>query len=135
MGSRSFLKTNICRYDVHHCVHKMLLIMLQLSSALPLDANIYGLGEVIASSGFRRDVRGTIQTMWNRDEPDPLDQNMYVSIILEHMRHADNNMTRYGSHPVYLEHRFDQDTGKSDAHGVFLFRSVTCLAKGDEVYS
>ncbi|THU96948.1 hypothetical protein K435DRAFT_620953, partial [Dendrothele bispora CBS 962.96] len=29
---------------------------LQLTSALPLDANIYGLGEYIASSGFRRDV-------------------------------------------------------------------------------
>ena len=66
-------------------------MVLQLSSALPLDANIYGLGEVIASSGFRRDVRGTIQTMWNRDATDPLDQNMYVSIILKHMRHADNN--------------------------------------------
>ena len=66
-------------------------MVLQLSSALPLDANIYGLGEVIARSGFRRDVRGTIQTMWNRDATDPLDQNMYVSIILKHMRHADNN--------------------------------------------
>ena len=66
-------------------------MVLQLSSALPLDANIYGLGEVIASSGFRRDVRGTIQTMWNRDATDPLDQNMYVSIILKHMRHTDNN--------------------------------------------
>ena len=66
-------------------------MVLQLSSALPLDANIYGLGEVIASSGFRRDVRGTIQTMWNRDATDPLDQNMYASIILKHMRHTDNN--------------------------------------------
>ncbi|KAI0323154.1 hypothetical protein GY45DRAFT_1235712, partial [Cubamyces sp. BRFM 1775] len=29
---------------------------LQLTSALPLGTNIYGLGEVVASSGFRRDV-------------------------------------------------------------------------------
>ena len=54
---------------------------LQLTSALPLDANIYGFGEVVASSGFRRDVGtnggpGTIQTMWARDAADPVDENM-----------------------------------------------------------
>ena len=57
---------------------------LQLASALPYDANIYGLGEVVASSGLRRDVGtrggiGTIQTIWARNAPDPLDQNMWVS--------------------------------------------------------
>lgn len=56
---------------------------LQLTSALPYGANIYGLGEVVASSGFRRDVGtdggvGTIQTMWARDDADPIDQNMFV---------------------------------------------------------
>ena len=54
---------------------------LQLTSALPLDTNIYGLGEVVASSGFRRDVgtrggEGTVQTMWARDKQDPIDENM-----------------------------------------------------------
>ena len=53
---------------------------LQLTSALPLDTNIYGLGEVVASSGFRRDVgtngEGTIQTMWARDIMDPVDENL-----------------------------------------------------------
>ncbi len=54
---------------------------LQLTSALPLGANIYGLGEVVASSGFRRDVGtdggvGTIQTMWARDIADPIDENV-----------------------------------------------------------
>ena len=54
---------------------------LQLASALPKGANVYGLGEVVASSGFRRDVGtdggvGTIQTMWARDKQDPFDQNM-----------------------------------------------------------
>lgn len=41
----------------------------QLASALPLGANVYGLGEVVASSGIRRDVGtdggvGTIQNDW-----------------------------------------------------------------------
>ncbi|EIW75810.1 glycoside hydrolase family 31 protein [Coniophora puteana RWD-64-598 SS2] len=65
---------------------------LQLASALPQNTNIYGLGEVVASSGFRRDVGGnggpgSIQTLWTRDSPTPEDQNIY------------------GSHPIYMEHR------------------------------
>lgn len=55
---------------------------LQLTSALPYDANVYGLGEVIASSGFRRNVvgeNGTIQTNWARDIQDPVDQSMYYT--------------------------------------------------------
>ncbi|KAJ2988876.1 hypothetical protein NUW54_g8974 [Trametes sanguinea] len=70
---------------------------LQLTSALPLGANIYGLGEVLASSGFRRDVgtdggAGTIQTMWSVGTSDPIDENTY------------------GSHPMYMEHRYDPKT-------------------------
>ena len=58
---------------------------LQVTSALPLGANIYGLGEVVASSGFRRDVGtddgvGTIQTLWARDVADPVNQNVYAQI-------------------------------------------------------
>ncbi|KAK7679938.1 hypothetical protein QCA50_016884 [Cerrena zonata] len=84
---------------------------LQLSSALPLDANIYGLGEVLARSGFRRDVgtnngAGTIQTMWARNVADPLDNNVY------------------GSHPIYMEHRFNSTTNTSASHGVFLFNAA-----------
>ncbi|EKM60245.1 glycoside hydrolase family 31 protein [Phanerochaete carnosa HHB-10118-sp] len=84
---------------------------LQLASALPKGTNIYGLGEVVASSGFRRDVGdnggfGTLQTFWNRDKQDPLDQNVY------------------GSHPIYLEHRFDEQTNTSKSHGVFLFSAA-----------
>ena len=53
---------------------------LQLTSALPLGANIYGLGEAVATSGFRRDisVNGTLQTMWARDIADPENGNMYA---------------------------------------------------------
>ncbi|KAI0770901.1 glycosyl hydrolases family 31-domain-containing protein [Trametes elegans] len=81
---------------------------LQLTSALPRDANVYGLGEVLASSGFRRDVganggAGTVQTMWARDSPDPIDENIY------------------GSHPIYLEHRYDSGIRRSKSHGVFHF--------------
>ncbi|EED85775.1 hypothetical protein POSPLDRAFT_93878 [Postia placenta Mad-698-R] len=62
---------------------------LQLTSALPYGANIYGLGEVVASSGFRRDVGtdggvGTIQTMWARDDADPIDQNMFAMTVRNH---------------------------------------------------
>jgi len=77
------------------------------TSALPLDANVYGLGEVVASSGFRRDTgggsgRGSVQTMWNRDSANPIDENMY------------------GSHPVYLEHRMHEDLTAPRSHGVYL---------------
>ncbi|KAI0353239.1 hypothetical protein OH77DRAFT_1497460 [Trametes cingulata] len=91
---------------------------LQLTSALPLDANIYGLGEVLASSGFRRDVGtnggiGTVQTMWARDSPDPIDENMHVL--------SSSPKIFYGSHPIYLEHRYDERTKRSKSHGVFHF--------------
>ncbi|KAH9911567.1 glycosyl hydrolases family 31-domain-containing protein [Epithele typhae] len=81
---------------------------LQITSALPLNANIYGLGEVLASFGFRHDIGldggvGTIQTMWARNIPDPIDQN------------------EYGSHPFYLEHRYNSTTRRSKTHGVFQF--------------
>ncbi|KAF9563513.1 hypothetical protein CPC08DRAFT_324975 [Agrocybe pediades] len=82
---------------------------LQLSSALPLGTNIYGLGEVVASSGYRRDIGpngGTVQTMWARDIADPVDENIY------------------GSHPIYLEHRFDAKTNSSQSHGVFLMSAA-----------
>ncbi|KAG1898688.1 glycoside hydrolase family 31 protein [Suillus fuscotomentosus] len=84
---------------------------LQVASALPYGTNIYGLGEVIASSGFRRDIGtdggvGTIQTHWARDVADPIDQNMY------------------GSHPIYVEHRYNATTGKASASGVLLLNAA-----------
>ncbi|GJE89296.1 glycoside hydrolase family 31 protein [Phanerochaete sordida] len=84
---------------------------LQLASALPKGTNIYGLGEVVATSGFRRDVgseggAGTLQTFWNRDIQDPFDENLY------------------GTHNIYLEHRFDEVTNASASHGVFLLNSA-----------
>ena len=59
---------------------------LQLTSALPLDPNVYGLGEVVARSGFRRSTgagtsdgeggKGMVQTMWARNVADPIDNNL-----------------------------------------------------------
>ncbi|KAJ8595178.1 hypothetical protein M405DRAFT_759499, partial [Rhizopogon salebrosus TDB-379] len=84
---------------------------LQVTSALPYGTNIYGLGEIIASSGFRRDIgtdggAGTIQTHWSRDIQDPVDENMY------------------GSHPIYLEHRYNVTTGEASSSGVFLLSAA-----------
>ncbi|KAL4070257.1 glycoside hydrolase family 31 protein [Scleroderma citrinum] len=84
---------------------------LQITSALPRGTNIYGLGEIVGSSGFRRDIgtdggTGTIQTHWNRDDADPFDQNIY------------------GTHPIYLEHRFNEITGKASASGVLLLSAA-----------
>ncbi|KAH9947335.1 glycosyl hydrolases family 31-domain-containing protein [Amylocystis lapponica] len=84
---------------------------LQLTSALPYGANIYGLGEVVASSGFRRDVGtgggvGTVQTMWALDDADGVDQNLY------------------GSHPIYIEHRYNETTRRAQSHGVFLLSAA-----------
>ena len=77
---------------------------LQLSTALPSPANIYGLGEVISSSGLRRNDELTIATMWNRDSGgSPTDQ------------------TLYGSHPFYIDVR-PTSSGLS-AHGVALRNS------------
>ncbi|KAF9900326.1 hypothetical protein EC991_007481 [Linnemannia zychae] len=70
---------------------------LEISSVLPEDANIFGLGEVVTA--FRRDPRGTRQTMWARDAATPVDENLY------------------GSHPFHLEMR------NGIAHGVFLRNS------------
>ncbi|OZJ03699.1 hypothetical protein BZG36_03499 [Bifiguratus adelaidae] len=73
---------------------------LQLSSSLPDNANIYGLGEVIAP--LRRDPSNTTQTLWARDAGDPIDQNIY------------------GTHPFYLEHRASTGNEGPRSHGVYL---------------
>ena len=79
---------------------------LQLATAVPNDTNIYGLGEVISTDGLRRDNHGTIQAFWNCDPGgNPPDRNLY------------------GSHPFYLEHRWDPSTKSASSHGVFLRNS------------
>ncbi|TIA92677.1 hypothetical protein E3P99_00525 [Wallemia hederae] len=72
---------------------------IQLSSALPQDANIYGLGEVVSPS-YRRNSSYTRQSNWASDIGTPTDTPIY------------------GNHPFYIENRVVDD--KSYNHGVFL---------------
>jgi alpha-glucosidase len=71
---------------------------LQLSSALPKDANVYGLGEYI-SGGYRRNPNATLQPFMTLDQGDPVDSNMY------------------GYHPVYMEAR--QTGSELKSHAVY----------------
>jgi alpha-glucosidase/lysosomal alpha-glucosidase len=70
---------------------------LEFSTAVPLNANLYGLGEVVQS--FRLNPENYKITLFSRDAPCPENENIY------------------GSHPFYLEMR------KGKAHGVFLKNS------------
>lgn len=53
---------------------------LEISSSLPVGANIYGLSESVSKSGFRRDSSGTVQALWARDAGNPEDQNEVRSL-------------------------------------------------------
>ncbi|TIA82432.1 hypothetical protein E3P98_01425 [Wallemia ichthyophaga] len=75
---------------------------IQLSSALPQQANIYGLGEAVTPH-YRRNSSYTRQTNWSNDEGTPRNTNIY------------------GSHPFYIENRVKD--GKSFNHGVLLLSS------------
>jgi alpha-glucosidase len=54
---------------------------LQLASRLPYGANIYGLGEVAATSGFRRDENATRQAFWAHDRAVPVDTNLCAELV------------------------------------------------------
>ncbi|EEQ27204.1 putative alpha-glucosidase [Microsporum canis] len=72
---------------------------LRLRTSLPVEPNLYGLGE--HSDPLRLKTDGLVTTLWNRDAYGiPPGTNLY------------------GSHPVYYDHR-----GKSGTHGVFLLNS------------
>ncbi|KAG8742173.1 hypothetical protein FRC10_001929 [Ceratobasidium sp. 414] len=71
---------------------------LRLKTAVPNNANIYGLGE--HTNSFRLDPSNTTRTIWNRDAPG-----------------ISPGTNLYGSHPVYFEHR---DVG---THAVLLLNS------------
>jgi alpha-glucosidase len=57
---------------------------LELSTQLPSNPNVYGLGEHVRN--LRLDPDGSLHTMWARDAPTPVDQNIY------------------GTHPFYCTH-------------------------------
>jgi len=70
---------------------------IEISSVLPTNPNIYGLGERVST--LRLDASGKTYTLWSRDRGTPYGLNLY------------------GVHPFYLEMR----DGK--AHGVFLLNA------------
>lgn len=59
---------------------------IELSTRLPRDSNIYGLGEVSLPTGLQLPRDGTTITLWARDMPSA---NPYANL--------------YGSHPFYLQ--------------------------------
>ncbi|ORX58669.1 hypothetical protein DM01DRAFT_1371693 [Hesseltinella vesiculosa] len=67
---------------------------IELTTVLPADANIYGLGEI--TEPFRKDSIKNVSTIFTTDASTPLYGNIY------------------GSHPIYMEHR------NGASHGVFL---------------
>lgn len=74
----------------------------RLSTSLPEDPNLYGLGE--HTDPLRLKTRDYVRTFWNRDAGDvPESSNLY------------------GAHPVYFENRIG-DTS-STSHGVALLNS------------
>ena len=80
---------------------------LRVKTALPPNANIYGLGE--HTHTFRLPTKNTTRTLWSRDSFGvPPGTNLY------------------GNHPVYFEHR------KTGTHGVFLLNSNGMDVKIDE---
>lgn len=71
----------------------------RLRTSLPVDPNIYGLGE--HSDSFRFHTNGYQRVLLNSESPNiPVNSNLY------------------GTHPVYFDHRGDKGT-----HGVFLLNS------------
>ena len=72
---------------------------LRLRTSLPVNPNIYGLGE--HTDSFRLPNEGYTRTLWSRDAYEiPPGTNLY------------------GNHPIYFENR-----GEDQSHGVFLVSS------------
>lgn len=72
----------------------------ELSTSLPSQASLYGLGESTQTGGVQLST-GSTYTLWNRDCPS-----------------AVTNQNLYGSHPFYLDLR-----PSGNSHGVFLLNS------------
>lgn len=62
-----------------------------------------------------------MQTFWARDIGDPVDEN-----VCTHLRTVPRNWTDHslvdGTHPMYMEIRYNETTKQSVANGVFLLK-------------
>lgn len=96
---------------------------LQLATAIPESAYIYGLGEWIDPNGFSRTKNGSLTTMWARDAGDPGKRDKFVFIASEVTNLSLVNGNMYGSHAVYLSSSWGNNSSTSSSHGVFLLNS------------
>ncbi|ORX69562.1 alpha glucosidase [Linderina pennispora] len=74
---------------------------IEVTSNLPSNANIYGIGET--PDWFRRDTANTIKTLWNRDAADPFQENVYGS----HSIHMELRNGKF--HDAYLHNSHGMD--------------------------
>uniref|UniRef100_A0A383VTZ3 Maltase n=1 Tax=Tetradesmus obliquus TaxID=3088 RepID=A0A383VTZ3_TETOB len=74
---------------------------IQLTTNMPADADLYGLGEATLRGGLLLPRNNSVVTMWNRD-----------------LASASVGFNLYGSHPFYL-----QVTADGTSHGVLLLNS------------
>jgi alpha-glucosidase (family GH31 glycosyl hydrolase) len=83
-------------YPLVHCRLLFKDQYLELTTALPADADLYGLGEVSLPTGLLLPRDGTIITMWARD---------YSSAAV--------NANLYGAHPFYLQVNKGEKSGSA----------------------
>ena len=66
---------------------------------------------------------GSVQTMWTRDRADPIGENRYVYSLYSRRAHPClKRSSGCGSHPVHLEHRFNEDVITPRSRSVYLHR-------------
>lgn len=108
---------------------------LQISSALPSNASIYGLGEYY-SGNYRRNPSHTIQPFWALDIGDPIDANMYgYHAVYQEVRprkahwrtginsnDSGNNSLAVDTHAVWLKTSAGMDVILRD--GVIQYRTI-----------
>lgn len=71
---------------------------IELTTQLPPDADLYGLGEVTLPTGLRLPRNGTVITLWNRD-----------------LSASEPHVNLYSSHAFYLQVRWDVDLQQQPA--------------------
>ncbi|KAF8318461.1 glycoside hydrolase family 31 protein [Clavulina sp. PMI_390] len=93
---------------------------LQISSSLPYNANVYGLGEYY-SGNYRRNPSSTVQPFWALDIGDPMDANMYgYHAVYQEIRSSANGGME--THAVWFKNSAGLDVILRD--GVIQYRAI-----------